>query len=106
MGLSRSVLYRLFRDGGGIAFYIREQRLRRCFADLVSERGRDLQVAKIAWQWGFTDSAHFSRLFRDRFGCSPSDARAGALAAWRREGCALDSRIGDRRYENWIASLA
>lgn len=106
MGLSRSVLYRLFRDAGGIAFYIREQRLRRCFADLVSERGRDAQVAEIAWRWGFTDAAHFSRLFRDRFGCSPTDAREGALTSWRTEGRALDSRVGDRRYEDWIAGLA
>ena len=106
MGLSRSVLYRLFRDNGGIANYIREQRLRRCFGDLVSQRGRDMQVAEIAWRWGFTDAAHFSRLFRDRFGCSPSEARAGAQAMWRGEGCAMDSRVGDRRYENWIAGLA
>jgi len=106
MGLSRSVLYRLFRDVGGIAFYIREQRLRRCFADLVSERGRDMQVGEIAWRWGFTDAAHFSRLFRDRFGCSPSDARTDAFTASRAQGRAFDSRVGDRRYEDWIAGLA
>lgn len=106
MGLSRSVLYRLFRDAGGIAFYIREQRLRRCFADLVSERSREMQIAEIAWRWGFTDAAHFSRLFRDRFGCPPSDARAGASGHGRADGRILDSRVGDRRYEDWIAGLA
>lgn len=106
LGLSRSVLYRLFRDAGGVAFHIREQRLRRCFSDLVSERGRDLQVAEIAWRWGFTDAAHFSRLFRERFGFSPSDARAGAFANGHADGRILDSRVGDRRYEEWIASLA
>jgi AraC-like DNA-binding protein len=106
MGLSRSALYRLFRDSGGIAHYIREQRLRRCFADLVGERARDKQVAEIAWQWGFADAAHFSRLFRDRFGCSPTEARAGAHALQLREGRPLDGRVGDRRYEEWIARLA
>lgn len=106
MGLSRSAMYRLFRDSGGIAHYICEQRLRRCFADLVSERGREKQVAAIAWQWGFTDPAHFSRLFRDRFGCSPTEAREGAHALLRREGRTLDARVGDRRYEDWIAGLA
>jgi AraC-like DNA-binding protein len=104
MGLSRSALYRLFRDSGGIAHYIREQRLRRCFADLVSERGRDRQVAEIAWRWGFTDPAHFSRIFRDRFGCSPTEARADARALQRR--APADVRVGDRRYEDWIAGLA
>jgi AraC-like DNA-binding protein len=106
MGLSRSALYRLFRDNGGIARYIREQRLRHCFADLVSERVHDKQVAEIAWRWGFADAAHFSRLFRDRFSCTPTEARAGALAARRMEGRALDSRVGDRHYEEWIAGLA
>lgn len=106
MGLSRSALYRLFRESGGIAHYIREQRLRRCFADLVSGRGRDVQVAEIAWRWGFADAAHFSRLFRERFGCTPSEARAGASAAQQRRGTAPDARVGDRRYEDWIAGLA
>ncbi|HWA90468.1 MAG TPA: helix-turn-helix domain-containing protein [Rhizomicrobium sp.] len=106
MGLSRSALYRLFKDSGGVAHYIREQRLRRCFADLVGERGRNSQVAGIAWRRGFGDAAHFSRLFKERFGCSPSEAREGAEVLQRREGRTLDSRVGDRRYEEWIASLA
>jgi AraC-like DNA-binding protein len=104
MGLSRSALYRLFRDSGGIAHHIREQRLRRCFADLVSERGHDRQIAEIAWRWGFADAAHFSRIFRDRFGCTPTEARTGAHDAQQRG--AHDTRVGDRRYEGWIAGLA
>jgi AraC-like DNA-binding protein len=106
MGISRSALYRLFRDAGGIAHYIREQRLRRCFADLVSERAHDKQVAEIAWRWGFADAAHFSRLFHDRFGCTPKEARNGAHTLALREGQPLDSRVGDRRYEEWIAGMA
>jgi AraC-like DNA-binding protein len=106
MGLSRSALYRLFKDSGGIAHYIREQRLRRCFADLVSERGRDRQVAEIAWRWGFADPAHFSRVFSSRFGCSPTEARSGGSTLQQREGRPPDARIGDRRYEDWIAGLA
>ena len=106
MGLSRSALYRLFRESGGVALYIREQRLRRCFAELVGERGRHAQVAQIAWRWGFTDAAHFARLFKDRFGCTPSEARDGGGARARREAPSSDPRIGDRRYEGWIAGLA
>jgi AraC-like DNA-binding protein len=106
IGISRSALYRLFRDSGGIANYIREQRLRRCFSDLVSERARNMQIAEIAWRWGFADAAHFSRLFRDRFGCTPTEVRMGAQAAELREGRTLDARVGDRRYEDWIAGLA
>lgn len=104
MGLSRSALYRLFKEGGGIARYIREQRLRRCFADLVSCRLDHAQVAGIGYRWGFTDAAHFSRAFKERFGCTPSEARAGADAVGRRQ--TSDLRVGDRRYEEWIAGLA
>lgn len=105
LGLSRTALYRLFQEGGGVALYIREQRLRRCFADLVSERGRGAQVAEIAWRWGFADAAHFTRLFKERFGCTPSEARAGTHAVASRAGRPLDTRVGDRRYEEWIAGL-
>ena len=106
MGLSRSVLYRLFQETGGVAHYIREQRLRRSFADLVGGRGRDEQIAEIGWRWGFSDAAHFSRLFKARFGCTPSDARAGAHLSRSRAGAAVDARVGDRHYEDWIAGLA
>ena len=106
MGLSRTVLYRLFQESGGIALYIREQRLRRCFADLVSQRGRAVQVAEVAWRWGFADAAHFARLFKERFGCTPTEARAGAHTSNGGRGQTLDTRVGDRRYEEWIAGLA
>jgi AraC-like DNA-binding protein len=103
MGLSRSALYRLFAQSGGIARYIREQRLRRCFADLAGGSTRD-QVAQVAYRWGFADAAHFSRLFRQRFGCTPSETQERATAAMAKGD--YDPRIGDRRYESWIAGLA
>jgi AraC-like DNA-binding protein len=103
MGLSRSALYRLFRQSGGIARYIREQRLRRCLGELTSGSGH-AQVAQIAYRWDFSDAAHFSRLFRQRFGCTPSETQERATAAMTAGG--HDPRVGDRRYESWIAGLA
>ena len=103
MGLSRSALYRLFRQTGGIAHYIREQRLRRCFGELAAGSGR-AQVAQIAYRWGFADAAHFSRLFKQRFGCTPSETQERATAGMARGD--HDPRVGDRRYESWIAGLA
>jgi len=103
MGLSRSALYRLFHESGGIAHYIREQRLRRCFGELAGGRS-GMQVAQVAYRWGFADAAHFSRLFRQRFGCTPSETQERATAALAKGG--HDPRVGDRRYESWIAGLA
>lgn len=105
MGVSRSALYRLFGGAGGVAGYIREQRLRRCFAELVRTEASSLQIAAIAYRWGFPDPAHFARLFRTRFGCTPSEARAFPTTASARERRELDGRVGDRHYEGWIAGI-
>ena len=35
----------------------------------------NLSITDIAYGWGFSDSSHFSRAFRARFGCCPRDLR-------------------------------
>ena len=105
VGMSRAQLYRLFAPVGGISDFIREQRLRRCLADLLSQEHR--QIGEIAHRWGFRGSISFTRAFKQRFGRTPSEARAAALSStWKQEGMALDDRIGDRIYEQWIVNLA
>ncbi|HEY4115863.1 MAG TPA: helix-turn-helix domain-containing protein [Rhizomicrobium sp.] len=105
-GLSRSALYRLFEETGGVAGYIREQRLRRCFSELVRMQNSSRQIAEIAYRWGFSDAAHFSRVFKLRFGCSPSEARDAAALAIGPARQDVNMRVGDRRYEAWIAGMA
>ena len=51
-------------------------RLQHCAADLHDPRNQSKPVSAIAFQWGFNNSAHFSRVFRDRFGLSPTQHRA------------------------------
>jgi AraC-like DNA-binding protein len=72
--VSRSALYRLFEDDGGVLAYIRRQRLIRV-RDGLSRPGRRLRIADYADHWGFSDTAHLSRQFRQEFGLSPSDYR-------------------------------
>lgn len=106
MGLSRSNLYRLFEPHGGIMHIVREQRLRRALNDLTTLRGQRYQISEIAYRWGFSSPALFSRVFRSRYGCSPSEARAegNRFALSRAEDdIAL---VGDRKYEEWIETLA
>lgn len=74
VGASRSSLYHLFRDAGGVARYIQQRRLRRAHAalrDPAERRG----ISELAYANGFTSAAHFSRAFRDLFGCAPRDVR-------------------------------
>ncbi|WP_212612725.1 helix-turn-helix domain-containing protein [Pseudonocardia hierapolitana] len=60
-----------------VAQYILARRLERARADLTSPQLAHFRIADIAFRWGFSSQAHFSRLFRARFGCSPSQARTG-----------------------------
>lgn len=73
LGLSRSKLYRLLAGDGGVAAYIRDQRLERCFDALIQAPAGRGQVRRVAARWGFDDPGNFHRSFHARFGLSPSD---------------------------------
>lgn len=74
IGISRTALYRLFEEDGGVQAHIRQQRLARVRSDLSAADPR-ARIADIAGRWGFDDPAYFSRIFRQRFGMSPSEYR-------------------------------
>lgn len=77
MKCSRAHLYRVFAGHGEtIAGYVREQRLRRAYSRLAGSAGSDAAIGEIAYRCGFEDPVHFSRLFRERFGLTPSAFRA------------------------------
>ena len=106
MGLSRSTLYRLFEPLGGVAAHIRRRRLNQCLRDLVSPRHRARRISEIAFAWGFTNEASFSRAFRDAFGLTPSDARFDGLGLRRRLG-GDGPAVGDpgASLADWMADL-
>jgi AraC family transcriptional regulator, positive regulator of tynA and feaB len=56
-----------------ITDHIWTTRLDGCRGDLA--RRHDQTISEIAFAWGFSSSAHFSRAFRKRFGVTPSDFR-------------------------------
>jgi AraC-like DNA-binding protein len=58
-----------------IADHIWTTRLDGCRGDLASRS--ELSISEIAFAWGFSSSAHFSRAFRKRFGVTPSAFRRG-----------------------------
>jgi AraC-like DNA-binding protein len=55
--------------------YVQTQRLDRCRRDLSDPAHATRHVGDIAFAWGFNDLAHFSRIFKQRFGASPRDWR-------------------------------
>jgi AraC-like DNA-binding protein len=80
-------LHRLFSNAGGtLGECIRARRLERCRNDLVNPSLRGRTITEIAFSWGFSDSAHFSRSFRSQFGICPRTFRAQTgLKTWNYE---------------------
>jgi AraC family transcriptional regulator, activator of mtrCDE len=80
VGMSRSRFAERFRElvGNGPMAYVADWRLQRAL-NLLSE-GRE-PIKAVAHRVGYRSAAAFTRAFSDRFGCSPKERRAGAMAA-------------------------
>ncbi|MDR2187743.1 MAG: helix-turn-helix domain-containing protein [Azonexus sp.] len=78
-------LHGLFKESGTtVSKWIWDRRLKAGREDLLDPKLSNLTVCDIAFRRGFSDSAHFSRAFKERFGISPGHlrlkARLGAVA--------------------------
>ena len=73
-GISPRYLHRLFEQAG-IRFteVVNEMRLAAAYAALTEQNNKS--IALVALESGFSDIAHFNRLFRKRFGATPSAVR-------------------------------
>ena len=63
------------RSGATVSGWLQERRLAKCREALTDTSYRRHKVADIAYRWGFTSTSHFSRVFKDRYGESPSEVR-------------------------------
>ena len=74
--LSPSTLHRAWAgEPCSLSDWIWSQRLDAARRDLCDPARAARSVSEIAFAWGFSDAAHFSRAFRARFGCSPRELR-------------------------------
>ena len=77
--MSARTLDRLFADQPwSVSGLIRHERLEAVRRDLEDPSLRHRGVAALAARWCFFDAAHFSRVFRQNYGCPPSQTRPGA----------------------------
>jgi AraC-like DNA-binding protein len=77
-GLSARYLNSLFgAEGTSLMRHVWRRRLEQCAKDLCDPRRAGERVAEIAFRWGFGDASHFSRAFRQQFGCAPGAFRRG-----------------------------
>jgi len=76
LGCSKRHLHNAFADGQEtIAGYILRQRLEACVRELGVQAMEPRAITDIALSWGFNNLSHFSRVFRDHTGISPSEFR-------------------------------
>jgi AraC-like DNA-binding protein len=74
LGVSRSTLHRLFEVDGGVQAYVRSRRLE-AVRSVLADGGANEPLHLLAERFGFSDSAHLSRLFRSRFEMTPTEFR-------------------------------
>ena len=80
--ISTRYLHKLFEsEGTSVCHWIRRSRLECCRRDLRDPALAHQTILAIASRWGLPGAQHFSRVFRDEYGCSPKEYRREALRA-------------------------
>ncbi len=76
VGVTSRHLNRAFAaEGTTVSQYVHDRRLDGARADLTSPHMAEHRIADIASRWAFASQAHFTRAFRARFGCTPTQVR-------------------------------
>jgi AraC family transcriptional regulator, positive regulator of tynA and feaB len=76
VGLSSRYICELFSDETlSLMKWVWAERLGHCRRDLQDPALAQRAIGEIAYSWGFSDLAHFSRAFRARFSVSPREFR-------------------------------
>jgi AraC-like DNA-binding protein len=100
LGMSKAGLYRAFAGSEGVTAHIRKRRLEVIHV-LLNDPRETRSIGEIAYQYGFVSDAHFSRVFRQKFGFSPRDTRVGLPVA-------VEIGAGDEAaiFRQWIRRLS
>lgn len=105
-GISRASLFRICEPLGGVMAFVRERRLMVAKRKLTKAKAAT-SIKSLAYSLGFSSPGSFTRTFKTRFGCTPSEMdglsiRGGHTAA---EDPSLLGTALDRRYEHWMANI-
>jgi AraC-like DNA-binding protein len=80
LGISPRYLRLLMSDNGeSPSAYILRRRLEECAKQLAGKPFRARTVTDIAFSWGFNSAAHFTRVFKAKYGVTPTEYRKRPL---------------------------
>lgn len=80
--VSPRYIHKLFEhQDEAVCKYIQRRRLESAHRALMDSTQRVKSVSTIAYEWGFSNTTHFARVFRERYGASPSDLRRRAAVS-------------------------
>ncbi len=80
--ISVRYLQKLFHSQGTtVNGWIRDRRLDKCRCELADPRYRNRSIGAIGARWNLSPASYFSRVFKETYGFTPSEARARARAA-------------------------
>ncbi len=76
-GICPRYVHKIFASlGTTFSAYITQKRLERVQLDLISSSCKHESIFTVAYRWGFVNLSTFNRLFKKRYGCTPSEFRA------------------------------
>lgn len=74
--VSPRYIHKMFEnEDEALSRYILRRRLEACHRSLADRAQAAKTVSVIAFEWGFNSTTHFARVFRERYGVSPSELR-------------------------------
>jgi AraC-like DNA-binding protein len=72
-----------------VSDWVRYRRLEACRRDIRDPALADQTISELARRWALSDPAHFSRIFRAEYGCTPSEDRAAVRAGGAAQAAAI-----------------
>lgn len=104
VGMSRTRLYHLFEQNGGVFNYIRKQRLQAAYETLRDPNNYQ-RILDIAQKAGFDVAANFTRSFISEFGLTPSEVRKQLAATCSAPALSKCNHCSADSLESWIKNL-
>lgn len=104
--VSRTHLYRMLEDDGGVVSVIRNRRLDAALRELSKRNPAARSITALSHDLGFSGSSQFTRAFRAKFDCTPTDVLGGhhALSPETANGVHLRNHLASHAFADSLVA--